>query len=205
MTLHKTPVPRDMVEPDLPEAVDIAAPVALQLGGNGSPVHELDARLHHSSVRGIARVLFECARGVGHDEDVVALLDQAEGWEGDADFGEDAAGCFSQYIYPLKDLFVEICIYLMITCFFPVALTAFTKSSLSMALIWPGRRIRGASGRASRISLTIGPLGPESNEVVRIEGAPKYFAVWARPRTFVRNSVGSKSRTSWMRPDYTSL
>lgn len=62
--------------------------------------------------------------------------------------------------------------YLMTTCFFPVALTAFAKSSLSIAFICPGRRIRGALGRVSGISFAMGPLGPVSKDVVRIEGAP---------------------------------
>ena len=59
----------------------------------------------------------------------------------------------------------------MITCFLPVALTALAKSSLSIALICPGRRINGELGSISVISLAIGPLGPLSNDVVRMEGA----------------------------------
>jgi hypothetical protein len=61
----------------------------------------------------------------------------------------------------------------MTICFLPAFLTSAAKSGLSMALISPGRRIRGASGSASRISFAMGPLTPVSNEVVRIEGILK--------------------------------
>ena len=61
----------------------------------------------------------------------------------------------------------------MMSCFLPVAFTALTKSSLSQALIWPGRGMNGAFGNFCLSSGTSGPLGPLSKLVVRIVGSLK--------------------------------
>lgn len=89
----------------------------------------------------------------------------------------------------------------MMICFLPESLMSLAKSSLSMALIWPGRRTIGASGSRSAISFTIGPFGPVSKEVVMMEGILKKSASLTRPRTLLRNSSGVKSRTRVISPD----
>ncbi|MNG04123.1 hypothetical protein D3C84_872340 [compost metagenome] len=81
----------------------------------------------------------------------------------------------------------------MISCLRPVALTALTKSSLSQALIWPGRGMYGASGNCSFNSGTIGPFGPFSKLVVRMVGSLKNLATSPRASTLFLNSFGEKS------------
>ncbi|MNP53526.1 hypothetical protein D3C76_1480090 [compost metagenome] len=88
----------------------------------------------------------------------------------------------------------------MISCFLPVAFTALTKSSLSQALIWPGRAMNGASGNCALSSGTIGPLGPLSKLVVRMVGSLKNLAMSPRASTLFLNSLGEKSCTSEIRP-----
>lgn len=46
----------------------------------------------------------------------------------------------------------------------------------------------------------MGPLGPVSKDVVRIEGTLKYFAMSTRAWTLFLKSSGPKSWTSWIRP-----
>ncbi len=75
----------------------------------------------------------------------------------------------------------------MINCFLPVALTALTKSSLSQALMLPGRAMYGASGNVSFSSWTSGPLGPSSKLVVRMVGSLKYSARSAKASTLFLN------------------
>jgi hypothetical protein len=72
----------------------------------------------------------------------------------------------------------------MITCFLPVALRALRNSGLSKAFTSPVRRMKGASRCISRISLSIGPLGPVSAVVVRIAGMRNRVAREACPRRF---------------------
>lgn len=84
----------------------------------------------------------------------------------------------------------------MTSCLRPVALTAFTKSSLSHALIWPGRGMNGAFGNILRISGSRTPFGPCSKLVVSTVGRLKCFAVSATAMTLFLNSAGVKSRTS---------
>lgn len=88
----------------------------------------------------------------------------------------------------------------MMICLRPVALTALTKSSLSQALIWPGRAMYGASGNSALSSGTRGPLGPLSKLVVRMVGRLKNLATSARASTLFLNSFGEKSCTSEIRP-----
>ncbi|MNP35054.1 hypothetical protein D3C76_1283700 [compost metagenome] len=88
----------------------------------------------------------------------------------------------------------------MISCLRPVALIALTKSSLSQALIWPGRAMYGASGNISFSSGTSGPFGPCSKLVVRMVGRPKNLARSPRASTLFLNSLGEKSCTSEIRP-----
>lgn len=76
-----------MIPPNSPKPLNILPPVPLQLRRNSRPIQQLAACLRHSRVCCFARVLGECARGVGDDEDVVAVLEEGEGGEGDADFG----------------------------------------------------------------------------------------------------------------------
>ena len=78
----------------------------------------------------------------------------------------------------------------MISCLRPVCLMAATKSSLSQALIWPGRAMKGASGKLAFSSGMITPLGPFSKLVVKIVGSRKCFAVSASASTLLRNSSG---------------
>src|SRR5471032_1892665 len=88
----------------------------------------------------------------------------------------------------------------MINCLRPVALTALTKSSLSQALIWPGRGMYGASGNSALSSGTNGPLGPVSKLVVRMVGSLKNLATSASASTLFLNSLGEKSCTSEINP-----
>ena len=76
----------------------------------------------------------------------------------------------------------------IISCFFPVALMALTNSSLSHALICPGRAIFGALGNKSTSSCMSGPLGPFSKLVVKITGKSKNLAVSPRANTLFLNS-----------------
>lgn len=92
----------------------------------------------------------------------------------------------------------------MISCFLPVALTALTKSSLSQALMLPGRAMYGACGNISLSSGTSGPLGPSSKLVVRMVGKLKNLAMSANARTLFLNSSGLKSRTRESRPAWWS-
>ena len=78
----------------------------------------------------------------------------------------------------------------MISCLRPVALTALTKSSLSQALMLPGRAMYGASGNSSFSSGTSGPFGPFSKLVVRIVGSLKYFAAGGQRQHVVLEFVG---------------
>ncbi|KWV86737.1 hypothetical protein PFLmoz3_03621 [Pseudomonas fluorescens] len=77
---------------------------------------------------------------------------------------------------------------------------ALTKSSLSQALIWPGRAMYGASGNRALSSGTSGPLGPVSKLVVRMVGNLKYLARSARASTLFLNLSGSMSRTNDSKP-----
>jgi len=209
IALHQAPVAGDMITPDGAEALDVAAPVAVQLRGDGGPVEQLHAVLGEPLVGRLARVLGKGAARVRHDEHVVPFLGKRQRREGRAHLGQDAAvnhhtdvSVTHRRIYLVNQRDET---YLMITCFLPAFSMAPAKSSLSMALIWPGRRMRGASGSSSWISLAMGPFGPVSNEVVRIEGALKYFATLTSARTLLRNSSAPKSRTSWMSPDYVHM
>ena len=71
----------------------------------------------------------------------------------------------------------------MISCLRPVFSIAATKSLLSHALICPGLGMKGASGKISLSSGTIGPFGPSSKDVVRMVGNLKYLARFARATT----------------------
>ena len=81
----------NVVPHEATEFCDIGAPVALQLARHGEPVDELDTMGRHALVGGLARVLRQGPRGVGHDEDFVAELDKGQSSEGDADLGGNAA------------------------------------------------------------------------------------------------------------------
>lgn len=52
----------------------------------------------------------------------------------------------------------------MMSCFLPVALTALTKSSLSQALMLPGRAMFGTSGKSSFSSGMSGPKWSHGNK-----------------------------------------
>lgn len=129
-----------MIGPDGAEALDVIAPVAVKLGSNSNPVQKLSASLSHALVGSLARSLVEGARGVSDDEDLVALLNEREDWESDANLGQDTAAAKSLSASAPGTLATQILgsAHLTIICFLPVALTALRKSSLSMALIWPG-------------------------------------------------------------------
>src|SRR5690606_39304818 len=79
----------------------------------------------------------------------------------------------------------------MISCFLPVALTALTKASLSQALIWPGRGMKGASGNRVFSSGASGPLGPSSKLVVEMVGSLEYLVGWFSARTVFLDVVGA--------------
>lgn len=91
MVLDQAPVSGDEVGPDFTEALNVPSPVPLQLAGDGNPGDELDASLLHTPVRSVPGDFVECARRIRDGEDVVALLDQAEGGERNAHLGQDAA------------------------------------------------------------------------------------------------------------------
>lgn len=63
----------------------------MELGGNSCPVKQLAAGLGHPLVGGLSGVLSKGARGIGHNEDVVSLLDQTKSREGNADLGQNTA------------------------------------------------------------------------------------------------------------------
>ncbi len=75
-----------MVGPDLAKALDISAPVAVQLCRYRRPVHQLAPCLRHPLVRCLPGMLGEGTGRIGRDEDVVPLLDERESWKCDADF-----------------------------------------------------------------------------------------------------------------------
>ena len=81
--------------------------------------------LGHAVPGGFTGQLVERARGVGDDKDIEPSSIAA------------SAGNATQ---------TSVTTPAMISCFLPVALIALTKSSLSQALIWPGRANKGASG-----------------------------------------------------------
>ena len=88
----------------------------------------------------------------------------------------------------------------MITCFLPVASTAFLNSSLSHALTSPCRLISAASGCMSIISLGRGPFWPVSALVVRTTGRLKTLAIAACARMLFFKATGVRSRASWKSP-----
>jgi hypothetical protein len=137
-----------MVAPDRAEPCNIIAPVSMKLRGNGGPVNQLAARLGHTLMGRLPRMLGKRPRSVGGDEDVVSLLNQAERWERNADLSQDTAAINMLGRVQSIENFVGLG-YLMTTCFLPVFLTACAKSWLSIALISPGRRITVASGSVS--------------------------------------------------------
>lgn len=152
---HQIAVVRDMVGEQRAQAFDVVAPVAVQFAGDAEPGHQLRAGGFHAAPGRLTRQLIEGAGGVGHHKDLKAFIERRQRRECHAHFGHHAgddqlltAGGF----------------------------TALTKSSLSQALIWPGRGMKGASGNWAFSSGTSGPLGPFSKLVVRMVGRLKYFA-----------------------------
>lgn len=93
----------------------------------------------------------------------------------------------------------------MISCFLPRALTALRKSALSQALTSPWRRMKVALGCISVISLSRRPLGPPSEEEVRIVGRSKMLPMEEWASMLLRKSLVPKSRTSWARPTWWSM
>ncbi|MNT82585.1 hypothetical protein D3C72_2223380 [compost metagenome] len=76
----------------------------------------------------------------------------------------------------------------IISCFFPVAFTACTKSALSQALIWPVRATYCACGAFAWISGISGPFGPCGTEAVVITGMLASVAILARAVAWRRRS-----------------
>lgn len=79
-----------MVDPNLTKPCNIPTPVSVKLCGNSSPVEQLAAGSSHPLMGGLSCVRSKGSRGISHDEDVVSLLDQCQGGEGNADFGQNA-------------------------------------------------------------------------------------------------------------------
>lgn len=79
-----------MISPNLAKSFNVPAPVSLQLCSNRGPVQELHARLCHPLVSRFAGMFLEGPRSIRHDKYIVALFNQAQRRECDADFGENA-------------------------------------------------------------------------------------------------------------------
>lgn len=80
------PIPGDMIPPNPTKALNISPPVPMQLRSHSSPIEKLDTCLHHAFMRSLTGVLCKGSRGIAHDEDIVPLLDEGLGREGNADF-----------------------------------------------------------------------------------------------------------------------
>lgn len=78
-----------MVGPKFAKAFDVPTPVSLQLSSHRRPVHELHARMRHPLMSRLAGMFLEGAGSICHDENIIALLDQTQRRECDADFGEN--------------------------------------------------------------------------------------------------------------------
>jgi len=87
---HEVAVIGDMVGEKCAQPIDVVAPVAVQLASNGEPGDGLRAGCRHAVPRGMPRNLVECARGVGHDEDLVAFLHGRQRRKRDAHFRDHA-------------------------------------------------------------------------------------------------------------------
>ena len=80
-----------MVPPDRPEPRNIPTPVPVHFRSDSGPIHQLNAMLHHSLMRRFPGMLCERPRCVCDDEDLVALFDETQRRERDADFCQDTA------------------------------------------------------------------------------------------------------------------
>lgn len=61
----------------------------MKLCSNSCPIKQLAASLSHSFMGGFPRVPGKGAGCICNDKDVVSLLNQAKGREGDANFGQN--------------------------------------------------------------------------------------------------------------------
>src|SRR5262245_52129598 len=93
----------------------------------------------------------------------------------------------------------------MMSCFFPVALTATTKSGLSQALISPRRATYFAWGANSWISGISGPFGPCGTDAVVMTGSFASVATLASVVTLARSVVIGMSPMVWNRPLWWSI
>lgn len=78
-----------MVAPNPTEARNIVAPIPMKLRSNSRPIKQLAARLGHPFMGRLPRMFRKCTRGIGNDEDVVSLLNQAKSRESNTDFCQD--------------------------------------------------------------------------------------------------------------------
>src|SRR5574343_1801558 len=90
VAVDQVAVVRDVVGEQRAQALDVVAPVAVEFAGDAEPGHQLGAGSRHAIPGGLAGQFVEGARGVGDDEDLVALLKGRQRGKGNADLGDDA-------------------------------------------------------------------------------------------------------------------
>lgn len=78
-----------MVAPNRTEARNIVAPIPMKLRSNSRPIKQLAARLGHPLMGCLPRMFRKCTRGVGNNEDIVSLLNQAKSRESNTDLSQD--------------------------------------------------------------------------------------------------------------------
>lgn len=78
----------------------------MKFSSNSGPVKQLAASRSHPFVGSLSCVLSKGPRSIGNNEDIIALFDQGERGESNADLGQNAT---VMYVSPLD--FLPVCLF----------------------------------------------------------------------------------------------
>jgi hypothetical protein len=173
-----------------------STPITHKIADNREERDELDTCLLHAGVGRVADEFRVGSRGFDVGKDRVAFGAEGKSEEGSADIGGDTcdddlllAGGFDG---GLKFRVVPGTVIMLDDCLVFVLLSGFWLAYLTS----PWRRISGALGYISSISLGRGPLGPVSAEVLMMTGRLKSLPTSAWAKMFCLYRVGSQSRAT---------